>query len=30
MSLTQASAECQCYEMSLDVFKPRPITPNFW
>ncbi len=30
MSLTHASAECQCYEMSLDLFKPRPISANFW
>lgn len=30
MSLTHATAECQCYEMSLDLFKPRPISANFW
>lgn len=30
MTLTHASAECQCYEMSLNLFKPGNISENFW
>lgn len=30
MTLTHASAECQCYEMSLNLFKPGKISENFW
>lgn len=30
MTLTHASAECQCYEMSVNLFKPGPISDNFW
>ena len=29
-TLTHASAECQCYEMSLNLFKPGTISDNFW
>jgi len=30
MTLTHASAECQSYEMSLNLFKPGNISENFW
>lgn len=30
MTLTHASAECQSYELSLNLFKPGPISENFW
>lgn len=29
-SITHASAECQCYEMSLNLFKPGTVSENFW
>lgn len=30
MTITHASAECETYEMSLNLFKPGKISENFW